>query len=485
MHCRCLSAWQLLLLVLVLLGVPTGALFVADSSVPVQEHGDIGPYPTYTGLVGRLTPVFVDEAFADTAGHRICEALAVGRPFDAADVVLSKVAKADLWFRQGNWPLELRLKQSRKVLGTHYNVTALVGSTTIEATLLVDSGDRYMVTSFVTSQKQEQEEDEKDKEGSQAFRVMTYNIWNYNGDWKRRLRLIGRDLCSVANDAVVVQEVRYGRWRSEALATNGWNWTLGRSQAEHIARECARRGVQMEYVWQPAMTYLKRMRSSPEYDIEGVAVFTRHHIAQHRTRFLTRDQSNREDAHQRVALAALVVGPRGLPPLAVVSTHWSLSAAMAEHNAEEAAELAEQVRADWGAAGVVLAGDFNVLPASTPLETLRRAGLRDAWDDTRASGDDVGGSSSNNNKDGLTWAKVPGNKNIKRCDFVFYHAAEQHEMVPFAFEVPGVAPCSSSSGTRVCASDHVPLAVSFLVTNSTATTPIQQQQQQLEEKEEL
>lgn len=505
-------------------GQPAGAVYVA----PVGEEArgddpdDVAPYAQYTGLAGRLEPLDTHDPAHATLLQTLAAALARGHPYAAEDVDLLRVERAVLAYRAPALSHAYRAALRRTPLATAYDVTAVVGPPaareTVRAELLTDNHANTMVTAYYSgdstpssSEESEKSEESKNEESSneegveeedgRAFRVATYNVWNYNGDWKRRLRLLGRELCSRAHDAVVVQEVRAGPWRDEALARNGWNWTLGRAQAEHIARECARRGVAVQYVWQPAMTYLDHYARDRAYDIEGVAVLTRHRLVRRATRFLARDAADAADAHQRVALAALVeVVPETSTlssqqqqqqqqqhhqkPLrmAVVGTHWSLSPEMAVRNAVEAGALADAVRRTWGAAGVVLAGDLNAEPDSAAVRALEAGApgpaLRDAWAATRA-GDaapavraqlDAG---TRANAAGLTWCRVPGGANVKRCDYVFFRAAPRRALTPFLFAVPPAAPCARRpvAGARVCASDHSPLSVSFLVGRAPEDAP--------------
>lgn len=501
------------------LWTPVGAVYVARGTEEGlgDDPDDVVPYAQYTGLAGRLRPVDLSDDTHAALRQTLAEALARGHAYRAEDVELLRVEQAALAYRVPGLSRAQRAALRRMPFATAYEVTAVVGPAAareqVRAELLTDNHGHTMVTAYYSGDEEdddeegttttenggESKENEDKKEGGEqggeeeegrAFRVATYNVWNYNGDWKRRLRLLGRELCSRAHDAVVVQEVRYGRWRDEALARNGWNWTLGRAQAEHIARECARRGVAVQYVWQPAMTYVDHYARAREYEIEGVAVLTRHRLVRRAARFLARDAADPADAHQRVALAALVAVPQVADTvpgptapsqsqsqslrMAVVATHWSLSPRMAVRNAVEAGALADAVRRGWGAAGVVLAGDLNAEPDSAAVRALAAPApgpaLRDAWAATRA-GDaapavraqlDAG---TRANTAGLTWCRVPGGTNVKRCDYIFYRAAQGRTLTPFLFAVPPAAPCARRpvAGARICASDHSPLSVSFLV----------------------
>ena len=463
---------------LCLISVPVAAVYLerVDADVNV-ENTDISPYPKYVGIVAELQPLDVsDDQYADIF-LTLRNALARGRGYTADEVSLLSVSRGRLHYRIPTTNVHRRQRLRRIGFGFAYDVSAEItafGSTkTVHASLVCDRYRNTFVTSYFTGARDQEEGDSKNGDGKKTFRVASYNIWNYNGDWKRRLRLLGREICSQEYDAVVVQEVRYGKWRDERLDANGWNWTLGRSQAEHIALECLRRGVQMEYVWQPAMTYIDHFSIDEEVEIEGVAVFTKHHIVQHKTRFLTRDANDQADYHQRVALAALVetdTEPR--QRMAVVSSHWSLSPIMAIQNAEEASQLAEEVRSTWeDVSGVILAGDFNSDPDSLAINKLMddENQLHDAWIESREMDSseamaDLVDEETKKNKDGFSWCQTPGGENVKRCDYIFYRAADKYTFSPYLFSVPPKTPCKKNSvGDEVCASDHSPLAVSFLI----------------------
>jgi len=197
-------------------------------------------------------------------------------------------------------------------------------------------------------------------ESPKTFRVMTLNIWNYNGPWERRRALIVDLIRRARPDAVGLQEVRYDEQFNESDL----------NQAQQLAER-----LEMDCVFQPAMTY-----SRDPLVWEGLAVLTHHRIASTSYVWLSRDEGDPRDLHQRIALRALLRGTFGEVDL--YNTHWSLSPRARLRNAEESRRF---VLKGAGRRPQVLVGDLNDGPDSAPLKALcRRRGkaahyLADVW----------------------------------------------------------------------------------------------------------
>jgi len=89
------------------------------------------------------------------------------------------------------------------------------------------------------------------------------------------------------------------------------------------------------------------------------------------------------------------------------------------------------------------------------LTTAMASGnLGDAW---RDAAERVG------HADGKTWAALPGDIPTKRIDFCLYRSGKAGVLEPLRAVLPDTPPCNESkqSNSRVCLSDHLPLAVDF------------------------
>ena len=138
---------------------------------------------------------------------------------------------------------------------------------------------------------------------------MTYNIWNYNTNWKARLEKISKQVEEFQPDVVAFQEVRYRFYDNL--------YRRAPFQVEDIAEKL---GPKYQYFYRNAMTYLSREFF---HEDEGHAIFSRYPIRETDYIRLTRDLDDREDDHQRLVARALVFSPVGF--VNVLSSHLSLS----------------------------------------------------------------------------------------------------------------------------------------------------------------
>jgi endonuclease/exonuclease/phosphatase family metal-dependent hydrolase len=128
----------------------------------------------------------------------------------------------------------------------------------------------------------------------------------------------------------------------------------------------------------------------------------------------------------RVALRALLAAPGG--PLAVLNTHLDPSGndGWRRQEIRTVLRLVDSLRARG--VPTLVGGDFNSVPESAVQQSLREAGLRDAW-------------SVCGRGDGLTY---PADSAVKRIDYLY---------------LTGSAVCRDARVVRTDASDHRPLFV--------------------------
>lgn len=341
------------------------------------------------------------------------------------------------------------------------------------------------------------ENKDNNKDNESKLRVVSYNIWNYNGNWNKRIKLLCDEICSPTYDAVALQELRYESWAGEA--------GMGRLQIEHLVSECRRRGVDLNYVWQPAMMYHQHIQNNGEYEVEGVGILTRHPIVGIDRKFLARSAWDSQDEHQRVALAARIrPGPAGSSAerdFTFISTHFSLSDTMETSNAHEMAEFAEALAAEKWPGPAVVMGDFNAEPSSDAYAYITgEAGFTDAW---------TAAARRNGPENGFSWARVPGDPTTKRVDYCFYKnfggdaGVATVEVAPAVATIPEEFHCvengededdeeydeevqvESSQPSRTCASDHLPLSVEFTITPKTSSDDVNVEVEDVSVKEEL
>eukprot|EP00727_Mastigamoeba_balamuthi_P001199 m51a1_g11076 hypothetical protein (765) ;mRNA; f:561804-565578 len=293
--------------------------------------------------------------------------------------------------------------------------------------------------------EQHQSQQPHQRNGTAKVEVLTYNIWNYNGPWEKRLPELAKRICDDRYDAVALQEVRYSAWDGEHTGTPQ---PLGRLQIDQIARACAAMGRHRQFVFEPGMTY-QPSHVTREYETEGVAVVSKHHIESVSHTHLSHDLDDQEDVHQRVVLAARIRLPEPAPSFTLFVSHFSLSLAAQQRNAREALQMASRQEFDGPQ---VFTGDLNALPDSQAIRTLVATdGFEDAWANAPSKESPTPG--------GFTFSTLNESPS-KRIDFVLYRGG----LAPTS-AVVGPAQCDISTGSkdqgRVCASDHLPLAVSF------------------------
>jgi endonuclease/exonuclease/phosphatase family metal-dependent hydrolase len=162
----------------------------------------------------------------------------------------------------------------------------------------------------------------------------------------------------------------------------------------------------------------------------GIAVVSRSGIGYHATFPLTViPPQTRAGGSQEPRVALLAFGPSGGATGRVINTH--LDPADGPARAQEIAHLVDLVH-DQQASGaaIIVGGDFNATPDNPVLEPLRRAGLRDAWQECGSG-------------PGLTY---PADKPVKRIDYLF---------------LSGQVHCATAEVVDSQVSDHRPLLVTL------------------------
>jgi endonuclease/exonuclease/phosphatase family metal-dependent hydrolase len=171
------------------------------------------------------------------------------------------------------------------------------------------------------------------------LRVLTLNIWNRQGPWEQRLRLIRAGIEQLAPDLVGLQEVLEAG---------------GRSQADEV-------GEGLDY--QAAFGVAQDLGDARF----GNAVLSRWPITRSRVLPLP---AGATDEH-RSLLHAEIASPHGAVPFFVTHLNWKL-----HHGAvreQQVVAVAGHVKAVAPIAGLppILVGDFNAEPDSTEIRFLR------------------------------------------------------------------------------------------------------------------
>ena len=198
---------------------------------------------------------------------------------------------------------------------------------------------------------------------SNAIRIFSLNIWNYNEPWGLRRELIVESIRQSKPDIVALQEVQYRSWENP------------RHQADQIARSFP----EYDLVWQPAHYYVDEEGVK---SWEGLAILSRLPIIDRHYTLLSRDEKDPQDEFQRIVLGTEIHTPEGA--FWVFTTHFPLSAEARERVVREAYDFV--VNTARGKPFVV-AGDFNAEPDSAVIRFLtghlalkgERGTWLDAW----------------------------------------------------------------------------------------------------------
>lgn len=176
------------------------------------------------------------------------------------------------------------------------------------------------------------------------MRFLTYNIWNYSGDWPRRREALLEIIQSEAPDVVALQEVRHT-----------WNDRPGNNQArwfaERLGYHCFYRPANIFWPFPPVVEGLALLTPRPAQHAEALRV---PHMAM--------------SGPRRVILKATVGG------VDVYNVHFPLTE---RARIMEAAQLSALVTRRGRVA--LAMGDFNADSHQPPMTVLGKAGFVDLW----------------------------------------------------------------------------------------------------------
>jgi endonuclease/exonuclease/phosphatase family metal-dependent hydrolase len=185
------------------------------------------------------------------------------------------------------------------------------------------------------------------------MKCMTFNIWNYQRDWRRRRDLIARLIDAHRPDVVALQETRHDP-----------RYERGRGQGEQLAELL---GYHLTSVVAHAFVPFLRVN-------EGLSILTSSPPLRVMQRRLTRasllrralDPAVRADGNQRVCLGVAVRA--GVQEAHIYDTHFSLSG---QGRLRNAIEVTRFIWEESGETPAVLMGDLNADPTDPPLRYLR------------------------------------------------------------------------------------------------------------------
>lgn len=159
-----------------------------------------------------------------------------------------------------------------------------------------------------------------DDDEKREIKIMSYNVWNFEKTYERRLELMVEQIITESADVVSMQEVRWSNHEYPATEAK-----RGDSVRDFASRLYAH-GYK-HWVWRPAMVY---PQSAQLRTIEGLAIFSKLPISDVESYALDRWATVTEDYHQRILLRVEVQTPSG--PFNTFTSHFSLFGPARDHN---------------------------------------------------------------------------------------------------------------------------------------------------------
>eukprot|EP01128_Nolandella_sp_AFSM9_P003719 TRINITY_DN162_c10_g1_i1.p1 TRINITY_DN162_c10_g1~~TRINITY_DN162_c10_g1_i1.p1 ORF type:complete len:500 (-),score=91.90 TRINITY_DN162_c10_g1_i1:130-1539(-) len=298
------------------------------------------------------------------------------------------------------------------------------------------------------------ESDSASHHNSDPINFMTYNIYHYNEGYSQRMEHIAAQIRSLNADVVALQEVRLSSFQHPGG---------GGAHGSQIA-DLATMLPEFHFLYQHAMIEFPRGFMSGVHTEEGVAILTKYPVIATDHLHLSRNFTDREDAHSRVCLGVTVLAEQG--PVSVFSLHFPLSQWARTRNVVELRKWLKSFPEPH-----LLAGDFNMEPHALPILFLngkRSIGFEEANYSEVYEGVSLEEGWSYNTHHAET---------RKRIDFVFYSPSLSllsRQMVgrELAASPENVAAAAEESPkSRIHPSDHRALFCSFAPVSVT-TAPL-------------
>lgn len=159
-----------------------------------------------------------------------------------------------------------------------------------------------------------------DDEQKSEIKIMSYNVWNFEKTYEKRLELIVEQIITESADVVSMQEVRWSNHEYPA------NEAKRGDSVRDFASRLYKHGYK-HWAWRPAMLY---PQSAQLRTMEGLAIFSKFPISDIESFPLDRWSSISEDYHQRILLRVEVQTPSGA--FNTFTSHFSLFGPARDHN---------------------------------------------------------------------------------------------------------------------------------------------------------
>lgn len=185
-----------------------------------------------------------------------------------------------------------------------------------------------------------------DTDTTASFSAITFNTWNCQGDYRRRLTLMDAALGELAPDLVLLQEVFADRNRTE-------------DTARHLGRRLG-----MKVAAHPARAKMRRLGDEAIACTSGLAILSRHDIVWSEKVVLPQDP---RDGERIAQFAEIRIGRMRL---LAVNLHLSHLEYAENLRREQLERIVGRIEHAWDHEHILVGGDFNATEHNALFDVL-------------------------------------------------------------------------------------------------------------------
>nr|CAG4711296.1 unnamed protein product [Naegleria fowleri] len=234
-----------------------------------------------------------------------------------------------------------------------------------------------------------------------TLKIMSYNIHNYEGNWKLRLFKILKTIRRQNPDVLCFQEVRLDESKDDSNLSDVFSTHVlqDHHQISHLKKALTQLGY-IHYIHRPAMSYYSPYSTMssfpPMMQEEGLAIFSKYPMVETDHKLLYRDLSD-PSTHQRISLRSRILIPflreemtSDFITVDIFNTHLSLKEHERNQNVLDITNFANQVldheSSLFQPSFQVVCGDFNLEPHEHAYSLLKTSGnWRDSFEEARSA----------------------------------------------------------------------------------------------------
>ena len=301
------------------------------------------------------------------------------------------------------------------------------------------------------------------------FKVMSYNIHNYEGDWSRRLFKMLKVIERNNPDVICFQEVRLDEYKDVSGEDNSHKGHVLDMQHQliHIKKALTQLGY-IHYVFRPAMSYVSPNSGGKVLlQEEGLAIFSKYPIINSDHFLLYRDLTD-HSTHQRICLRARVLIPannqNGFVTVDLFNTHLSLKEHERNQNVLDINAFSKRVLTESNSftpSLQIVCGDFNLEPFEPAYSSMIEDGKwQDSYVEQRNSKQTQEETIEFDLQNELTFSTNGVFR--KRIDYILYRTHSQVKLTDYLIDGKASEYAHEDSDYKA-PSDHHALVSSFIM----------------------